>query len=259
MYKVLFLDIDGTILNEDYVYQNSTKEAILKAQKHGIEVFLATGKPFYEIHELAEELNISSFISFNGAYAIMNGKELFKRSFDQQTTDKIVQIAKENGHELGIYTDHQSEFTNLNALSVKNFIRALHMKKNAKIKPDSIPPALGITLMGVADEDLSPYEIDPNFRLSQVNVNGTADCYDIIRLDVNKGIGVQHVLDELGLQKKQAIAFGDGMNDKEMLETVGHGFAMANANPDLFQYAKYKTDSVTNSGISKGLQQLGII
>jgi len=259
MYKVLFLDIDGTILNEDYIYENSTKEAILKAQESGIQVFLATGKPFYEIRELAEELNITSFISFNGAYATMNGKELFKRSFDQKTTARIVDIAKESGNDLGLYTDSQSEFTDLQAAPVQNFIKALHMKKNAKIDLDAIPPALGITLMGVSAEELSRYEIAPNFRLSQVNVNGTDDCYDVIRLDVNKGIGVQHVLDELGLKKEQAIAFGDGMNDKEMLETVGHGFAMANANPDLFQYARYRTESVTNSGISKGLQQLGII
>lgn len=259
MYKILFLDIDGTILNADYQYEASTKEAIEKAQKNGIEVFLATGKPFYEIKELAKELDIHSFISFNGAYATMNGKELFKRPFDEQIVQQCLSTAKENGHEVGLYTDHQSEFTNLESAPVQNFVTALHMVKNATLDPENVPPALGVTIMGVKEDNLSPYEIDSAIRLSQVSVNGTNDSYDLIREDVNKGIGVAHVLKELGLHKNQAIAFGDGMNDKEMLEAVGHSFAMENANPDLFEFAKYRTSSVHESGIFRGLQQLGIL
>lgn len=259
MYKVLFLDIDGTILKPDYTYDPSTKEAIEKAKGNGIEVFLATGKPFYEIKSVATELNITSFISFNGAYATMNGKELFKRPFKKELVEHYLRLAKENGHEIGLYTDHRSEYTDLNAPSVQNFTKALHMTENAQLNENKIPPALGVTLMGVNDENLEPYHIDPSVRLSQVSVYGTEDCYDLIRQDVNKGIGVEHVLKELGLDKNEAIAFGDGMNDKEMLETVGHSVAMANANPELFQYAKYKTTSVEDSGIAKGLEKLGAI
>ncbi|WLV24064.1 HAD family hydrolase [Aciduricibacillus chroicocephali] len=260
MYKVLFLDIDGTILKPDYSYDSSTKEAIAKAKANGVEVFLATGKPFYEIKSLATELNITSFISFNGAYATMNGKELFKRPFKKELVEHYLRLANENGHEIGLYTDHRSEYTDLYASSVQKFTKALHMTENAQLNPNDIPPALGVTLMGVnTEEELEPYLIDPSVRLSQVNVYGTEDCYDLIRQDVNKGIGVEHVLKELGLNKDQAIAFGDGMNDKEMLQAVGHSFAMANANPELFQYAKYKTTSVEDSGIAKGLEKLGVI
>ena len=59
--------------------------------------------------------------------------------------------------------------------------------------------------------------------------------------------------------KEQSIAFGDGMNDKEMLEVVGERFAMGNAHPELFQYAKYNTTAVTDSGIFNGLKKLGLV
>ncbi|MGF7013088.1 HAD superfamily hydrolase (TIGR01484 family) [Ornithinibacillus bavariensis] len=59
-YKILFLDIDGTILNPDHTYHPKTKEAIEQVRSQGIEVFLATGRPENELKEIADELNIES-------------------------------------------------------------------------------------------------------------------------------------------------------------------------------------------------------
>ncbi len=70
---------------------------------------------------------------------------------------------------------------------------------------------------------------------------------------------MEKVLAVLGIPKEQAIAFGDGMNDKEMLQTVGESFVMANGDPNLFPYAKHRTTTVDNSGIYYGLKKLGII
>ncbi|GAE44685.1 HAD family hydrolase [Mesobacillus boroniphilus] len=84
-------------------------------------------------------------------------------------------------------------------------------------------------------------------------------CYDVIRDHVNKGIGVEFLLKKLGIKREESIAFGDGMNDREMLKSAGEGFAMGNAHPDLFQYAKHKTTAVTNSGIFNGLKSLGLL
>jgi len=61
-YKVLFLDIDGTLLTPDDTIEESTKAAISQVQANGMEVFLATGRPLHEIDDLAKELNIHSFI-----------------------------------------------------------------------------------------------------------------------------------------------------------------------------------------------------
>ncbi|HLT57011.1 MAG TPA: HAD hydrolase family protein, partial [Bacillota bacterium] len=73
------------------------------------------------------------------------------------------------------------------------------------------------------------------------------------------GEAIKKILEHLNIPKEAAIAFGDGMNDKEMLQAVGEGFAMGNANPDLLPYAKHQTATVDESGIYIGLQQLGIV
>ena len=116
-----------------------------------------------------------------------------------------------------------------------------------------------MTLIHLNQSETSHYQIDDNLRFSEVNVDGARDAFDVLRLNMNKGEAVKKVLQRLQIPKEQAIAFGDGMNDKEMLEVVGESFAMGNAHSDLFQYAKYRTTAVTDSGIFNGLKTLGLV
>ncbi|MED3563713.1 HAD family hydrolase, partial [Bacillus xiapuensis] len=248
-YKVLFLDVDGTILRPDDTIEDSTKQAIASIQKKGIEVFIATGRPLHELDKIAEELNIHSFIGYNGAYAVYNQEDLFKEYMNEENVQQFLKIAKENQHEAVLYTNESNAFTNLESPLAAQFIEKFHIHKNSRYTPSLVNQILGITLMNLQECHVELYNNDDGIHLSQVHLEGLRHCYDVIRDKVNKGIGVQMVLKHLGIEKESSIAFGDGMNDKEMLMSVGEGFAMGNGHPDLFQYAKHKTTEVTNSGI----------
>ncbi|MGX6444194.1 Cof-type HAD-IIB family hydrolase [Neobacillus sp. K501] len=258
-YKVLFLDIDGTIIGPNDSIEESTITAINQALEKGIEVFLATGRPLHEIHDLAKELNIHSFIGYNGAYGIYQGKDLFQEPMNAVMVRNILTIAEKHKHEVVMYTKDKNTFTNMNHPSIKEFIEKFSLKQNKDFSPSDVNGVLGMTLVNLKEKDITHYQMDEGIHLSQVHVHGMLHCYDVIRDKVNKGMGIQFVLNHLGIQKEYAIAFGDGMNDKEMLMNVGEGFAMGNGHPDLFQYAKHKTTSVNDSGIYHGLKMLGII
>ncbi|MDQ0229269.1 Cof-type HAD-IIB family hydrolase [Metabacillus malikii] len=259
-YKILFLDIDGTVLRPDDTIEKSTKQAIAEVKNKGIEVFLATGRPLHEISHIAEELNIDSYIGYNGAYAIYKGKDIFKSPMNEQTVNTYIDIAKNNGHELVLYTHEKNYFSNLESPIVQEFLQAFHLQYNEQFTPEVTPHILGITLIQLSKHDPKLYEkADRTIHLSQVNVDGLRHCYDVIQDRVNKGVAVQSILDHLHIPVKAAIAFGDGMNDKEMLSLVGEGFAMGNGHPELFQYAKHKTTKVTESGIYNGLKTLGLV
>jgi Cof subfamily protein (haloacid dehalogenase superfamily) len=259
-YKILFLDIDGTILRPDDTIEDSTKQAIAEVKQKGIEVFLATGRPLHEIDHIAEELNIQSFIGYNGAYAIHQGKDIFKSPMSANSVENFVDIAKNNGHELVLYTHEKNIFSDLESSVVQEFIQAFHLHKNDQYSLDVINQILGITLINLSENEPALYEKNEhNIHLSQVNVDGLRHCFDVIRDNVNKGIAIQHILELLQIPRESSIAFGDGMNDKEMLSFVGEGFAMGNGHPDLFQYAKHQTTKVTNSGIYNGLKSLGLV
>ncbi|RLL46750.1 HAD family phosphatase [Oceanobacillus piezotolerans] len=258
-YKVLFLDIDGTILKPDHTYAQSTRDAILQVQKQGIEVFIATGRPIHEIRELAEELNIDSFIGYNGALALFNEETIVDEPMHEETVKKMVQLALQHNHEVIMYTNGKNYLTNPESSISKHFAEAFQMTKNHPYTYEVAGQILGMTIMNLEPEDSALYQFDPTIRLSQVNVEGVKHAYDIIRTSVNKGEAIKKLLERLNIEKEEAIAFGDGMNDKEMLQAAGASFAMGNAADELEQYAKHQTTSVNEDGIFNGLKKLGLV
>lgn len=258
-YKTLFLDIDGTILKPDHTYCNSTKDAITQVQQKGINVFLATGRPLHEVGNLALDLNIDSLIGYNGAYAILHNEIIINQPMPKETINHFIKICKEHHHEMVLYSSSKNYFTSLDSPFSAQFIDIFGLQDNNLFINEVSDQILGVTVMNLTPEETILYEFDEDIHLSQVNIDGLEHSYDVIRKSVNKGKAVQHALTLMDTSKSQAIAFGDGMNDKEMLSTVGEGFAMGNANPDLFTFAKYRTTSAENHGIFNGLKLLGLV
>ncbi|GAA0417076.1 Cof-type HAD-IIB family hydrolase [Virgibacillus salarius] len=259
-YKILFLDIDGTILKPDHTYSPSTKEAIVQVQQQGILVFLCTGRPLHEVNDLAHDLGIDAYIGYNGAYAAYQDKPLVNEPMKQHTLESFLLLASKHHHELVCYTSEKNYFTTLFNSITKDFAEVFQLKQNERLSDHVLDQILGASIMNVSPDQIKLYEaMEEGIHLSKVNVEGVENCYDIIRKQVNKGEAVKGVLKHLQIKKEQAIAFGDGMNDKEMLQAVGEGFIMENGDPNLLPFAKHQTTSVQNSGIFNGLKQLGLV
>lgn len=260
-YHTLFLDIDGTILRPDHTIMDSTKDAIQQVKEQGIDVFLATGRPLHEIHELAKELNIGLFIGYNGAFATYQNNTIVDEPMNTHTAEHFIKTAGKHKHDIILYTSEKNYYTSLTSEAAKSFTEAFHMKKNELLKPELEIQSkiLGMTLININDADLPLYSTGDDLYLSPVNVGGVNNCYDVIRKNVNKGEAIKAVLKKLNRTKNGTIAFGDGMNDKEMMQEVGESFAMGNAHPDLFAYAKNRTTTVSDSGIFNGLKKLGLV
>jgi Cof subfamily protein (haloacid dehalogenase superfamily) len=258
-YKILFLDIDGTILTPDDTIEDSTKIAISEMRKQDIEVVLATGRPIHEIKGLGEELNISSYIGYNGALGIYEEETIFAEPMHANDVKYILDVAKKHNHKLVLYTNTKNYLTDLDSDLVKTFLQQFHLRQNEIFSEEVIEDILGMTIITTGNNGEEHYEFNDGIHLSQVNVEGMQHCYDVIRDKVNKGVGIQFLLKKLGIERESSIAFGDGMNDKEMLSFAGEGFAMGNAHPDLFKHAKHRTTDVTDSGIYNGLKKLGLL
>ncbi|PKR86306.1 HAD family hydrolase [Heyndrickxia camelliae] len=98
-YKVLFLDVDGTIVRPDGTIEPSTNRAITDIQNLGIQVILTTGRPIHEVESLGEYLRIQSYIGYNGGAATLNGRSIFKIPFPKESVQGILTIAKKYQHE----------------------------------------------------------------------------------------------------------------------------------------------------------------
>src|SRR5690554_3762190 len=104
-YKALFLDIDGTIVQTDKTIDASVKEAVKQVQQKGVHVFIATGRPIHDILHIGNELNIDSYIGYNGALVMVGEKILFSRTMEGEKVKAILEIAKEVDNEVILFTD----------------------------------------------------------------------------------------------------------------------------------------------------------
>ncbi|HWO74335.1 MAG TPA: Cof-type HAD-IIB family hydrolase [Bacillus sp. (in: firmicutes)] len=258
MYKIVFLDIDGTLVNHEKKVSEGTKQAIKQLKQNGIEVALATGRPPYHFTEIAEEIGLNSFVSLNGAYACYQGKVIPQKSeISKDLLEKLMKHSSELGHPL-------------------TFSSHLKTVSNHKDHPEIIKSFQDLKL------DYCP-EYQPQFWKEEVIYQAMVYCkqheegyyhemipeltftrwhhlsMDVMSADVSKASGIKAMLEYLGFSAKEAVAFGDGLNDKEMLTFVGMGVAMGNAHDEIKPYANMVTKSNEEDGIVHALYELGLL
>lgn len=260
-YKVMFLDIDGTILKPDGKIENSTKFAIKHLQQKGVEVFLATGRPLHEIAFIADELDIQSFIGYNGAFASYKNEIIVNEPMNEKTVSHFVKTAKKMKHDLLLYSSEKNIFSSLDSPVIKDMIAFLNFQHNKVFSSGDEKGVLSASLLNISEEDLVFYQTSEDIHFTPVLAKDQKgkNFYDAIRDNVTKGSAIKKLLHRLSIPVECSIAFGDGLNDKEMLSAVGEGFAMGNAHPLLFDYAKHATSTVTDNGVYNGLRKLGIL
>jgi Cof subfamily protein (haloacid dehalogenase superfamily) len=255
-YKIVFFDIDGTLVNEEKQISPSTVEAIRELRDRGVEVVIATGRAPYFFKTLAEKLGIDSFVSLNGAYVVYQGKRLYKRTIPLASLEGLVSLAAKNKHSL-VFEGSDAFFSNAEAHpyimeSVSSLRVDLPGYNPDYWKTEDVYQAF---LHCEAHEE-HLYELAfPDLRL----VRWHSKAMDVLVIDGSKAKGIEALLSHLNISPSDAVAFGDGLNDKEMLTHVGLGIAMGNSHKDLLPFADYVTSSVDEDGIRNGLQYAGLI
>lgn len=255
--SVIFFDIDGTLLNHKKELPRSTKEAIFKLKDLGHEVAIATGRAPFMFEELRQELEINTYVSYNGQYVVLNGKVLYKNSLNVPAIEKLTELAVKNEHPV-VYMDHEDMKTNVPDHSyIKESIETLKINRYPSHDPFYFRGReLFQALLFCPEGEEIQYERDFKefdfIRWHPVSV-------DILPSGGSKAHGIEKIVDALGFPPEKQFAFGDGLNDIELLKTIKNSVAMGNAGDSVKAVAKYVTKSVEEDGILHGLQMVGLI
>jgi Cof subfamily protein (haloacid dehalogenase superfamily) len=254
--KIVFFDIDGTLMDGDKKVPESTKQAIQQLADQDTFIAIATGRAPFMFTSLLSELNIDSFVSFNGQYVVHRNEVVLKNPLNREQLTVLEEKAKANKHPM-VFLDH------------------LEMKANEK-DHSHIRKSLTDLKLEYPEVDSQFYQ---NREIYQALVfckqqdehcyNGKHPDFDFIRwhdfsMDViptggSKAKGVERLLDHLSMNREDAIAFGDALNDIEMLKYVGTGIAMGNAMEEAKAAADYITKDVSDNGILYGLKAAGLL
>ena len=257
--KLIALDIDGTLLNDDRVITPKTKKALTKVREAGHNVVIASGRDYAGTTVFADELDFDKYggllSNFNGA-RITNyrtGEMIANHTLDLDLTKDIISYADEIGMDFIIYYDGKV-YTNdmdtyyLDYTAKLNDMEIVHnpnLIDEIDFKPNNILMSKDPEVIG----ELSKLMHD-KFGHVTTQVRSTPWYYEIMPKDISKGTSLYDIADFYDIDHADIIAFGDEMNDYSMIEMAGVGVAMANATDDLKKIADYITLSNNDDGIA---------
>lgn len=262
-YKMIVLDLDGTLTNNKKEITPRTKQALMQAQAAGVHVVLASGRPTYGIVPLAEELKLKDnggyILAFNGGKIIdcTNNEVLFEQKLDEQLVPILFQEAKKAGMEILTYQGEGIAATNKDDEYVQHeaFINKMPVMQYDDFLNQLVYPINKCLIVG----DPTPlHELE--IRLAK-ELEGKMDVYrsadfflECVPLGIDKARSLDRLISSLGISREEVIACGDGYNDLSMIRFAGLGVAMANAAKDIQSEADFVTLSNEEDGVAHDLE-----
>ena len=255
MYKLVAIDLDGTLLNSYGEVSENTRKALKKAKENGTEIVLSSGRPISSTESLAVELGVDNYlISGNGAavYDIQNQKILYDRFLTKQQVLDIAKMCEENSFFYNVYTEDEVIASSLNYNILfyhKENIKKVEEKRThinivqnieEYIKQSGKEKFLKIT---VCDESKFIFNSIMK-RLKEIQGIDVLEIAYMSRKKIKDGtndVDIQYYYTEITNENvnkwtaipKEVMAIGDNFNDKEMIEEAGLGVVMGNSNPKM--------------------------
>lgn len=254
--RLIFFDIDGTLINEKNIIPQSTRDSINRLKASGHEVAIATGRSPFMFKELREELQIDTYVSFNGQYVVAKGKPIYEHPLNNEKLTLLVHEAKHNNNPL-IYVGLSEMRSNVVEHSlITDSLNSLHLCP-PKYDPNYLnkKKIFQVMLFCKEKEEIIYERSFPNFKITRWHPFSV----DIDPVHGTKDKGVEKIKSVLEYTANQLVVFGDDLNDIEMISSAQNGIAMGNAHPKVKDAAKFTTKSVNEDGILYGLQRLGLL
>lgn len=255
-YKIVFFDVDGTLI--DYkkgVISTTTISAIHQLLENGIQVVAATGRPLSMCTEL-KQLGIETFITANGAYAKHQEAVIFNSILDRDIVTAIDAYAKQKGHALSFFTESLSMNGIQNASTLLALKQTLSLRDYPMVDPLITEKDIYLMCLYAEHPMVEEYRTAfPHLLFQQWHPT----IANVLQRDVSKAIAAKAVLDYFGFAPEEAVAFGDGENDMELLGLAGFGVAMGNGSDKLKRIADFVTTDCDKDGIEFALKGLQLI
>ncbi|GGH13369.1 Cof-type HAD-IIB family hydrolase [Paenibacillus segetis] len=254
MYKLIAIDIDDTLINDNKEVTPATQKALEEAVAAGVVVTLATGRAYASAHVLARQTGLNvPIITYQGALIknLLDEHVLFERYVPKEAADKLFRYCIEHNLHLQTYIDDKLyareenqkliDYTNLNG--TKYYVEPDFAKLVAQPTPKML----------IIDEPDYLDEIAPVLREllgDQVHITKSKPNFlEIMHHEGTKGHALKFLSNHFGCNIADTIAIGDSWNDHEMLEAAGLGVAMGNAIPALKEIADFVTASNNEDGV----------
>lgn len=263
-YKIIFLDIDGTLTNAEKKVTPATKKALFEAQEKGYLVAIASGRPDRGVEGIAREIGLDKFggftLSYNGGRVrnFKTGELLVQKSLGSDAFGIVAEFARRNGADVMTYEGDTiiCENPDNEFIQIESRINGLPVKKVDNIGEYvdfSVPKCI------IAGKGDRMAELEPQLR---EHLAGKADVFrsepfflEIMPYHTDKAVSIGELIKKLGIKREKTIACGDGYNDVSMIKYAGLGVAMENACDAAKEAADFITLSNENDGVANVIER----
>ena len=265
-YKLLVLDVDGTLLNSKQEISRRTLSTLVKVQQMGLRIVLCSGRPPHGLTDIVKQLEMPTYggyvIAYNGSQIIdaASGEVLFERSVNPEIVPYLEKKALKNNFPLFTYTENRI---------VSNVADNEHILEEARRNKMELvyEPDFSIVLdfnpykfVLVSDDEPALIELT---NLWKRRLNGTVEAHrsedyflEVLPYGVDKSAALSVLLDHLKVDVSEVVAFGDGVRDVGVLQMCGLGIAMGNARESVRACAEQVTVTNDEDGVAQALESL---
>ena len=288
MYKLVAIDLDGTMLNSYGVVTENTKNTIKKTIEKGIDVIIASGRPIDSIKTIANEIESKKFfIAGNGSliYDIQKDEIIYEKYLKKEKVLEIIKMCEENSISYNVYTEKtilatalkhnvlyyykenlkkpEDKQTHINIVeNMYDYIDKMNEEKFLKITICDENKSVFNSIMKKLSEIGAIEVLEVSHMSRKIIQQGTEEIpieyyyTEISAENVDKWYAIEYLISKLNIEKEEVITMGDNINDKKMIQEAGLGVAMGQSTPAIKEIANEITTSNEEDGVAAFLEKI---
>lgn len=279
MGKIIFLDVDGTIVDYDNHIPDSAREAIRKARENGHLVYVCTGRSKAEMPDDIWNIGFDGMIGGNGSYVEHKGQILLHQLIPFETAKRAVDWLEARGLEFYLESNNglfaSQNFREVARPTLRTYALGKGASEDQVLHMEAEDALHGLIYDGNLYRDdlnkisfilhsyqdhLDSKEAFPELKAGTWGGRGEEALFgDLGVKDINKAYAVDLILDHLDADRTDTIAVGDAKVDIPMLQACQIGVAMGNGGPEILAVADLITDDVGQDGLYKAFEKLNLL
>ncbi|NQT31428.1 MAG: HAD family phosphatase [Deltaproteobacteria bacterium] len=263
-YKLLVVDIDGTLLGKERTVSDDNKEALAEARRLGVGVALSTGRAVLACRSILDQLALDGHhIFFDGALISGRGEEIYAEPLDRGVVREAIEFARSLNINFELYsathyfveretwsTDAHRKFFGLEP-TIVDFTELWERERIIKGGLASVNPEQ----MAKAREFYKQFESSLHFSWARSPAFPDVEFANVVAREVSKGRALEALVLHLGISLSEVMAVGDGTNDITLLSRAGLAVAMDNAPDEVKAVADHITLDVDQNGLAAAIER----
>lgn len=288
MYKLIAIDLDGTLLNSYGQISEKNKLALNNAKEKGIQIVLASGRTTDSVKSIANEIGVQNYIICgNGSliYDLQKEEIIYDKFIEKKKALQIIDICEKNSIYYNIYTENMVIAKTLNNNVLFYYQENANKPDNKKTKINIVQDIYeyvknlenqNILKITISDNDVIIFNsiirklkevkdidvLDVEHMSRKIIKTGTEESKleyyytEITKKNVDKWYAIEFLMENLNVNSNEVLTIGDNVNDKLMIENAGCGVAMGNSAPYVKEVSNLVVANNNEDGVAEAIEKI---